>query len=277
MSRSRPPIETNPRDLVQLSSAAVICVDCGSGIPDTNAYCGECGKGIIRRSDGVTPHPGYRGPRRLLIASGVAFTVSLGIAAAAFLLIQLSDPSSVGLDFGGPIVNELLDLANVTPVRVPGSPSESVSLLIVGTFLLASLSAIVSAASGAAGGIWLLARWREGEGPARVGTAIAAVGEAGHRGLEDAHGLGVSSLEKAKPKLAETAERSRAAAEQARASAAERYEDVKPVVLRVAREGRVTFGEEVAPRVSTGIRRGTALGREWIRSRRDKGGDGSGS
>jgi hypothetical protein len=213
----------------------------------------------------------------LLIASSVVFAVSAVAAPTAFLLIQKSDPASVGLDFGGPLVNKLLDAANVTSVRAPGSPSDGVSFLMVGTFLLASLLAIASAVSGAAGGIWLLARWRDREGPSRVGTAVAAVGEAGRKGLEDAHRLGAEGLEKTRPKLAATAERSRAAAEQARDSAAERYEDVKPVVRRVARESRVTFSEEVAPRVSTGIRKGTALGREWIRSRRDKGRDGSGS
>lgn len=250
-------------------------MDCGAGNPDTSTYCCECGKRIVRRGDGATLHPGFKGPRRLLIASSVVFAVSALIAATDFLLIQLSDPASVGLGFGGPIVNMLLEAANVTSVRAPGSPSDGVSFLMVGTFLLASLLASASAVSGAVGGIWLLARWRDGEGPSRVGTAVATVGEAGRKHLGDAHGLGAESLEKARPKLAETAERSRAAAEQARDSAAERYEDVKPVVRRVARESLVTFNEEVAPRVSTGIRKGTALGREWIRSRRDKGRDGS--
>jgi hypothetical protein len=257
-----------------LNSMAVICVDCGAGNLDTNAYCGECGKRIVRRGDGVTLHPGFKGPRRLLIVSSVVFAVSVGIAAAALLLIQLSGPASIGLDFGGPIVNMLLDVANVASVHTPGSPSDAVSLLLVGTFLLASLLAMASAVSGVAGGIWLLARWRNSEGPARVGTAVA---ETGRKGLEDAHRLGAKGLERAKPKLAETAERSRAVAEQARGTAAERYEDAKPVVSRVAREGRVKFSEEVVPRVSTGIRKGTALGREWIRSRRDKDRDGSGS
>jgi hypothetical protein len=210
----------------------------------------------------------------LLIASGVVFAVSAVIAAAAFLLIQALDPVSAGLDFGGPIVNMLLATANVaSSVHTPASPSDTVSFLMVGTFLLASLLTIASAVSGGAGGIWLLARWRDSEGPSRVGTAVAT---AGRKSLEDAHRLGTESLEKARPKLAETAEHSRAAAKHARDSAAERYEDVKPVVRRIAREGRVTFTEEVAPRVSTGIRKGTALGREWIRSRRGKGRDGSG-
>ncbi len=256
-----------------MNSAAVVCVDCGAGNPDTNAYCGDCGLRIVRRGDGVTLHPGFKGPRRLLVASSAVFAVSAVIAAAAFLLIQASDPVGLGLGFGGPIVNMLLDAANVTSVHTPGSSSDAVSFLLVGTFLLASLLAIASVVSGVAGGIWLLARWRDSEGPARVGTAVA---ETGRKGLEDAHRLGAKGLEKARPKLAETAERSRAAAEQARDSAAERYEDAKPVVRRVAREGRMTFNEEVAPRVSTGIRKGTALGREWIRSRRDKGRDGSG-
>jgi hypothetical protein len=213
----------------------------------------------------------------LLVASGVLFAVSAMIAMTAFLLIQKADPASVGLDFGGPLVNKLLDAANVTSVRAPGSPSNGVSFLMVGTFLLASLLAIASTLSGIAGGTWLLVRWRDGEGPARVGTAVATVGEAGRKGLEDAHRRGSEGLEKARPKLAETAERSRAAAAQARDSAAERYKDAKPVVSRVAREGRATFNEEVAPRVSTGVRKGAALGREWIRSRRDKGGNGPGS
>ncbi|HET7484712.1 MAG TPA: hypothetical protein VFJ64_04980 [Solirubrobacterales bacterium] len=208
----------------------------------------------------------------MLVASSVVFAVSVGIAAAALLLIQLSGPASIGLDFGGPTVNMLLDVANVASVHTPGSPSDAVSLLLVGTFLLASLLAMASVVSGVIGGIWLLARWRDGEGPAHVGTAVA---ETGRKGLEDAHRLGVKGLEKARPKLAETAERSRVVAEQARDNAAKRYEDAKPVVSRVAREGRVKFGEEVVPRVSIGIRKGTALGREWIRSRRDKGRDGS--
>lgn len=252
-----------------MNSTAVICVDCGAGNPDTNAYCGECGKRIVRCADGVALHPGFRGPRRLLIVSGVAFAVSTAIAAASFLLIQASGSVSVGLDIGGPLVSMLLAAANVTV----GSPSDTVSLLLVGTFLLASLLAIGSAVSGIAGGIWLLARWRDSEGPSRVGTAVA---ETGRRGLEDAHRLGTRGLERARPKLAETAERSWAAAEKARDGAAERYEDVKPVVRRVARESRATFSEEVAPRVSTGIRKGTMLGREWIRSRRSKGRGGSG-
>lgn len=252
-------------------------MDCGAGNPETNAYCGECGKRIVRRSDGVTLHPGFMGPRRLFVASGVLFAVSAVAAATAFLLIQRSDPASVELDFGGPLVNKLLDAANVTSVRAPGSPSDGVSFLMVGAFLLASLLAIASTVSGIAGGIWLLARWRDGEGPARVGTAVATVGEASRKGLEDAHRRGSENLEKARPKLADAAGRSRVAAGQARDSATERYEEVKPVVRRVAREGRARFNEEVAPRVSTGIRKGTALGREWIRSRRDKGGNGSGS
>jgi len=213
----------------------------------------------------------------LLIASGVVFAVSVLIAAADVLLIQLSNPAGVGADFGGPIVSMLLEATNLASAGASGSASDSVSFLIVGAFLLASLSASASAVSGAVGGIWLLARWREGEGPARVGTAVATVGEAGRKHLEGAHRMGAERLEKARPRLAETAERSRAAAEQARDSAAERYEDVKPVVRRVAHEGRVTFREEVAPRVSAGIRKGAARGREWIRNRSDKDRDGSGS
>lgn len=254
-----------------LNSMAVICVECGVGNPDTNAYCGECGKRIVRRGDGVTLHPGFKGPRRLLILSGVTFVAGSVIAGAAFLLIQALDPVGVGLDFGGPILSVLLDAANVS---ASSSTSDGVSFLVVGTFLVASVLAIASAVSGVAGGIWLLVRWRDSEGPSRVGTAVA---EKGRKGLEDAHRLGAKGLEKARPRLAETAERSRTVAEQARDSAAERYEDVKPVVRRVARESRVTFNEEVAPRVSTGIRKGTARGREWIRSRRDKGRDGFGS
>lgn len=217
---------------MDVGDTAVICVDCGAGNPDTNAYCGECGERIVRRGDGVALHPGFKGPRRLLVASSVVFAVSVAIAAADFLLIQASNPVSAGLNVGGPIVNMLLDVANVSP---SGSPSDAVSFLIVGTFLLASLLAITSAVSGVGGGIWL------------------------------------------RPRLAETAERSRVVAKHARDSAAERYGDAKPVVRRVAREGRMTFNEEVAPRVSTGIRKGTALGREWIRSRWGKGRDGSGS
>ena len=259
-----------------MNSTAVICVDCGAGNPDTNAYCGKCGNRIARRGDGVTPHPGFKGPRRLLIASSVTFVVSTATAAAAFLLIQQSNPVSVGLEFGGPIVNDLLAAANVTSVRAPGSSSDTISLLIVGTFLLASLLAIASVVSGAIGGIWLLARWRDSEGPSRVGTAVATMGEAGRRGLEDAHRLGAVGLEKARPRLVETAERSQAAVEQARDSAAERYEGAKPIVRRLAREGRETFEEEVAPRVSTGVRKGAALVRGWIGSRWNADRDGSG-
>jgi hypothetical protein len=258
-----------------LDSAAVICADCGAGNPYTNAYCGDCGKRIVRGGDGVTLHPGFKGPRRLLIGSGVVFAVSASIAVMDFLLINLLNPASVGLDLGGPIFTMLLEGVNVTSVRAPGSPSDAVSFLIVGTFLLASLLASASAVSGVAGGIWLLVRWRDGDGPSRVGAAVATVGEASRKHLEDAHKLGAESLEKAKPKLAETAERSRAAAEHARASAAERYEDVKPIVSRVARDGRVTFSEEVAPRVVTGFHKGATWGREWFRARRDKDRDGS--
>ncbi len=259
------------------NSTAVICVDCGAGNPGTNAYCGGCGKGIVRRGDGVTVHPGFKRPRRLLIASGVVFAVSVATAMAAFVLIQESNPASVGLDVGVPLVNKLLDVADVTSVRAPGSPSDGVSLLMVGTFLLASMLAMASIFGAIASGIWLLLRWRDSEGAARVGLAVAMVGEAGRKGLEDVQRKGAEGLEKAKPRLAEATEHSRAAAGQARKSAAERYEGTKPVVRRVARESRATFNEEVAPRVSTGVRKGVALGREWIRSRRDKGGNGSGS
>jgi hypothetical protein len=245
--------------------AAFICLDCGAGNPNTNAYCGECGK----RIDGVTPHPGFKGPRRLLIVSGVVFAVSVLIAAADIVLMHWLDPASVALDFGGPIVGMLLDTGSAGSGA--GSLSDSASFLIIGTFLLAALFASASAVSGVAAGIWLLMRWNKGEGPSRVGTAVMSAGEAGRKHLEGAHRLGAEGLEKARPKLVETAERSRAAAEQARDSATERYEDVKPVVRRVARESRVTFNEEVAPRVSTGIRKGAARGREWIRTRRDKG------
>jgi hypothetical protein len=260
-----------------LNSIAVICVGCGAGNPDANTYCGECGNPLARRSGGIALHPGFKGPRRLLIASSVVFAMSVAIAATAFLLIQESNPASVGLDFGGPIVNALLDAANVTSVRAPGSPSDAVAFLLVGTFLLAAMLAIASTVAGMAGGIWLLARWRDSGGPSRVGTAIAGAGEAGRKGLGDAHRLGAESLEKAKPRLTETAERSREVAEQARDGAAERFEDMKPVVRRVARQSRATFSEEVAPRVSTGFRKGVTRGRRWISSRRDKDGDGSGS
>ncbi len=254
---------------------AVICVDCGAGNPNTNAYCGECGRGIARGSDGLTLHPGFKGPRRLLIVSGVVFAVSALTAAADIVLMHLLDPASVALDLGGPIVGMLLDSGSVSSGA--GSSGDAASFLIVGTFLLAALFASVSAVSGAAAGIWLLMRWREGKGPSRVGTAVVSVGEAGRKQLEGAHRLGAEGLERAKPKLVETAERSRAAAERTRDSAAERYVDVKPVVRRVASEGRATFNEEVAPRVSTGIRKGAARCREWIRARRDKGRDRPGS
>jgi hypothetical protein len=252
--------------VVPMNAMAVICVDCGAGNPGANAYCGECGKRIVRRGDGVALHPGFRGPRRLLIASGMVFAVSVAIGSASFVLMQASDAA-----IGGPIVNGMLEAAGVTSSSGSGSSSDALSFLLVGTFLLASIFATISAISGMAGGIWWLARWRDGDGPARVGSAVATAGETGRRGLEDAHRLGVKSLEAAKPKLADTAERSRAAAGHARDSAAERYEEVKPVVRRVAREGRATFDAEVAPRVSTGVRKGTAICREWIRSRRDKG------
>lgn len=256
---------------IPMNATAVICVDCGAGNPGVNAYCGECGKQIARRGDVVSFHPGFKGPRRLLIASGVVFVASVVIGAASFFLIQASDAA-----IGGPIINGLLEAAGATSGGGSGS-SDALSFLLVGAFLLASLIATTSMISGMAGGIWWLARWRDGDGPARVGTAVATAGEAGRKGLEDAHRLGAKSLEKARPKIAETAERSRAAAEQARDSAAERYEEVKPVVRRVAREGRATFEAEVAPRVSTGVRRGVAMSREWIRSRRDKGRDEAGS
>jgi hypothetical protein len=229
-------------------------VDCGAGNPDSNAYCGDCGNRLARGRDGVTLHPGFKGPRRLLIASCAVFAVSALVAAADFLLIQLSDPASEGLGIGGPVVNMLLEAASVTSVRAPGSPSDGVALLLVGTFLLASLFAIVSAVLGVAGGIWLLLRWRDGEGPARVGTAVATMGEAGRKRLEDAQRLGAEGLD----------------------GAVERYEDAKPVVRRVVHDGRVTFSEEVAPRVSTGIRGGVARSREWIRARRDRGRDSAG-
>ncbi len=260
--------------MVPLKSVAVDCVDCGADNPDTNVFCGDCGKRIARDADGSALHPGFKTPRRLLIVSSVIFAVSVLIAGVDFLLIQLSDPASVGLEIGGPIVNLLLEAANVTSVRAPGSPSEGVAILMVGTFLLASLLASMSAVSGGVAGIWLLARWRAGDGPARVGTAVATVGEAGRKHLEDAHRLGAEGLEKARPKLTETAERSRAAAEKARDDAAERYEDVKPVVRQVAREGRETFSEQVVPWVSTSIREGAARGRKWIRTRREKDRDG---
>lgn len=246
-----------------MNATAVICVDCGAGNPGANAYCGECGNRIVKRGDGAPLHPGFKGPRRLLIASGLVLAVSVAIGAASFFLIQAS-----GAAFGGPIVNGLLEAAGVTSVGGSGSSSNALSFLPVGTFLLASLFATVSAISGMAAGIWWLARWRRGDGPARVGTAIATAGDAGRKGLENAHRLGADSLEKARPKIAETTERSRAAAQHARDNAAERYEEAKPVVRRVAREGRATFDTEVAPRVSTGVRKGTAMCREWIRSRR---------
>ena len=248
-----------------MNATAVICVDCGAGNPGANAYCGECGKQIVERDDGVPLHPGFKGPRRLLIASGVVFAVSVAIGTASFFLIQASDAA-----IGGSIVNGLLGAAGLNSPGGSGSSSNALSFLLVGTFLLASLFATTSAISGIAGGCWWLARWRRGDGPARVGAVVATAGEAGRRGLEDAHRLGANSLEKAKPKFAETTERSRAAAKHARDSAAERYEEVKPVVRRVAREGRTTFDAEVVPRVSTGVRKGTAMCREWIRSRRDK-------
>ncbi|HVQ60408.1 MAG TPA: zinc ribbon domain-containing protein [Solirubrobacterales bacterium] len=263
------------RSAVPLNSMAVICVECGAGNPNANAYCGECGKRIAERSDGLTFHPGFKGPRRLLILSVVVFAVSALIAVADIVLVHLLDPASVALDFGVPIVGMLLDAGGVGSGA--GFSSDAASFLIVGTFLLAALFASASAVSGAAAGIWFLMRWREGGGPSRVGTAVVSAGEAGRKHLEGAHRLGAEGLERARPKLVETAERSRAAAEQARDSAAERYEDAKPVVRRVAREGRATLNEEVAPRVSTGIRNGAARGREWIRARRGKGRDGSGA
>lgn len=238
-------------------------MDCGAGNPDTNTYCGDCGKRIARRGDGLALHPGFKAPRRLLIASGAVFAVSAAIAATAFLLIQALNPGGVALDFGGPVVSLLLGVASVSS----GGSSDTVSLLVVSMFLLASLLAIMSTVFGVAGGIWLLARWRDSEGPSRVGTAVA---ETGRKGVEDAHRLGAKGLERARPKWAETAERSRTAAGQARDGAAERYEDMKPVVRRVAHEGRMTFDEEVAPRVSAGIRKATELVHGWIRSRWDR-------
>jgi len=246
-----------------MNAVAVICVECGAGNPGANAYCGECGERIVRREGGIALHPGFKGPRRLLIASGMVFAISAAVGAASFLLIQASDAA-----IGGPIVGGLLDAAGVSSAG--GSSSDVLSFLLVGMFLLASVFGTTSAISGVVAGIWWLARWRDGDGPARVGTAVAAAGEAGRRGLEDAHRLGARSIEAAKPRLAETAERSRTAAGQARESATERYEEVKPVVRRVAREGRATFDAEVAPRVSGGVRRGTALCREWIRLRRER-------
>ena len=254
-----------------MNATGVICVGCGAGNPGANAYCGECGKRIVRRGDGAVLHPGFKGPRRLLIGSGMVFAVSVAIGAASFFLIQASDAA-----IGGPIVDALLEVIGAMSGSGSGS-GDALSFLLVGMFLLASVVATMSAISGAVGGIWWLARWRDGDGPARVGTAVATVGEVGRKGLEDAHGLGAKGLERAKPKIVETAERSQAAAGQARDSAAERYEEMKPVVRRVAREGRATFDTEVAPRVSTGVRKGTAKCREWVRSRRDKGRDEAGS
>lgn len=252
---------------VPLNTVAVICVDCGVGNPDTNAYCGGCGKRIARRGDGVALHPGFAGPRRLLVASGIVFAMSAATAVAAFLLIQVSSPASMGLDFGGPIVGMLLDVAGVS---ASGSQVDLVSLLVVGTFLLASMVAISSVIAGAAGGIWLFARWRKGDGPARVGAAIATAGETSRKGLASAQRRGAEGLEHAKPRIADAAEHSRAVVGQAKDGAAERYEDLKPVVRRVARESRATLSEEVAPRVSTGLRKGTARCREWVRARREK-------
>jgi hypothetical protein len=199
----------------------------------------------------------------------------MAIAATTFLLIQVSDPVSVGL--GGPIVNKLLDAANVTSVRVPGSPGDTVSLLMVGTFLLATLAATASAVCGVTGGIWLLARWRAGDGPARVGTAMATAGEATREGLGHAHRLGAKGMEEAKPKLVDAAQRSLAAAAHARDGASDRYGEVKPVVRRAARDGRARFDDEVAPRLSTGIRKGTERYRKWIRKHQEEDPDGPGS
>lgn len=256
-----------------MNATAVICVDCGVGNLDSNAYCGGCGKRIARRSDGMTLHPGFKGPRRLLVASGIFFAVSAVIAAASFLLIQASNPVGLGLDFGGPIVNMLLNAADVSEF---GSQGDLLSFFIVGTFLLASFLAIASAITGLAGGVWLFARWRDSDGPARVGAAIATAGETSRKGLESAHRLGTGSLENARPRIADAAEHSRAVVGQARDGAADRYEDLKPAVRRVARESRATFDEEVAPRVSTGLRKVSARCREWIRTRREEGRDQSG-
>jgi len=226
------------------------CVGCGASNPATNGYCGGCGHQIVRHGDGVSPHPGFGGPRRLLLLSSAAFTVSFVIAAVSFVLIQASGAVSVGL--GGPIVNKLLDAANVTSVRVPGSPSDAVSLLMIGSFLLATLAAATSAVGVAAGGTWLLVRWRNSDGPSRVATA-------GAKGLEDA-----------KPKLVDAGVRSLAVAEQVKDGAAGRYEEMAPVVRRAAGDSRAKFDAEVAPRVSSGIRRGTEKYKGWVKARRER-------
>lgn len=252
-----------------MSSVAVICVDCGAGNPVSDTYCGGCGSLLFGGDDGAAPHPGFTGPRRLIAFSGAAFLASLLFAAADIFLMQLLDVG--GLGFGGPIVGLLLEAAGAS---TSGS-SDGIGLLMVGTLLLAALVASASATCGAAGGIWLLLRWREGDGPSRVGAAVATAGEAGRKQLHEAQTRGAEGLEKAKPVLAETAERSRAAAGQAKDSAVERYEEMAPVVRRVAREGRATFDQEVAPRVSTGVRKGAAWGRERfeaLRKRREESG-----
>lgn len=100
----------------------------------------------------------------------------------------------------------------LAPVH-PAPSGDVVSFLVVGTFLLASLVAIASAVSGAAAGIWLLARWRDSKGPSRVGTAVA---ETSRKSLEDARRLGAKGLGKTRPRLTDAAEHSRAVAEQAR-------------------------------------------------------------
>jgi hypothetical protein len=222
-------------------AASIVCVGCGTGNPIANVYCGGCGHRIVRRGKGTLPHPGYSSPRRLLFISSAVFVVSFVISFVSFGLIQVTGAVSFGL--GGPIVNALLDVANVTSVRVPGSPSDAVSFLLISTFLLSTLLAAASAVGATTGGIWLLLRWRDSDAPERVG---AAAGNA----------------------TAATGVRSLAVAESVKDNAADRYEEVAPVVLRAARDGRAKFDAEVTPRVSSGIRKGTEKYRDWVKARR---------
>jgi hypothetical protein len=187
--------------------------------------------------------------------------VSFVIAAVSFLLIQATGAVSFG--FGGPIVNTLLDAANVTSVRVPGAPSDAVSFLLIGSFLLATLVAAASAVGVMTGGTWLLLLWRKSDGPARVGAA-------GRKGLSSAQRKGAKGMEDAKPKLVDAGVRSLAVAEQVKDGAAHRYEEMAPVVRRAAGDGRAKFDAEVAPRVSSGIRKGTEKYRDWAKARRER-------
>jgi len=137
------------------------CGSCATLNDASHAYCSACGTALA--ANGGPPSAraqrGYRGPRVVLVAGLVLFTLGAAAAGAAFASVQASGDAGFALDIGGPTINAALGWVGIDQVEAPTGEERETSIALLGVFILGCLIAAAGGLLALWGAIWLLLRW----------------------------------------------------------------------------------------------------------------------